>query len=123
MNISEETRLQEEQCEVAGSRSVLFAIVHVYSSMTETSRCVYKVVLSTTKSVTEISSKASEYSFKDYNCSIHVCLSSQWGKLLKERICSCRSKFFLLRVSPIVERLHCPGNQTGTCQNCLHLFK
>ena len=36
-----------------------------------------------------------------------------WGQLLRERICSSRSKFFLLRGDPILVKLRCPGNQTN----------
>ena len=35
------------------------------------------------------------------------------GQLIKERICSSRSKVFLLRVDPFVEELHL-GKQTGS---------
>ena len=36
------------------------------------------------------------------------------GQLLKERICSYRSKFFPLRVDLLLERLHLQGKQTGS---------
>ena len=39
------------------------------------------------------------------------------GQLLKERICSHRSKFFLLRVDPILEALRYPGEKTGSHKN------
>ena len=46
-----------------------------------------------------------------------------WGLLIKERICSHRSKFFPLRVDPILGRLRPLGNckQTGSLENCLPL--
>ena len=37
-------------------------------------------------------------------------LLNRW-QLLKERICFCRSKFFPLRVDPLLEGLHPPGKQ------------
>ena len=40
------------------------------------------------------------------------------GSTLKERICSCRSKFFPLRVDPILEGLPLPGKQTGSHKSC-----
>ena len=44
-----------------------------------------------------------------------LCNKSQ---LLKERICSWRSKFLLVRVDPILEELQCPGKQTKNNMNC-----
>ena len=39
------------------------------------------------------------YTFRVSNSTICVfCLPFQWGQLLKDRICSCRSKFFPFRV-------------------------
>ena len=55
MDISEETKLQEEQYDVTGSRSILFASIDIYSNLTETSRCVFRALHSKAKSVTEIS--------------------------------------------------------------------
>ena len=43
------------------------------------------------------------------------------GLLLKERICSPRSKFFPLRADPILKGLHCPEKQTGSHKNCFPL--
>ena len=40
------------------------------------------------------------------------CLSSHSGQLVKERICSCRSKFFSVRVGPRLEGFCCQGKQT-----------
>ena len=40
------------------------------------------------------------------------------GQLLKEMICSLRSKFFPLGVDPILEELCCPGNQTSSHESC-----
>ena len=47
-------------------------------------------------------------------CHYHFCLSSQWGQLLKERIFSFRSRFFLLRVD-----LFFLGGGGGGGLNCL----
>ena len=43
----------------------------------------------------------------------HFCNPTQWIQLLKERICSSRSKFFTLRVDPTLGLLH-QGNQAGS---------
>ena len=43
------------------------------------------------------------------------------GLLLKERICSHRSKFFPLSVDFIVEQLGHQGKQTGSHKSCLSL--
>ena len=43
------------------------------------------------------------------------------GQLLKKRICSFRSKFFPLRVDPILKGLLCPENQTGSHKSCFPL--
>ena len=40
------------------------------------------------------------------------------GQLFKERICSSRSKFFPLRVDPILEELCCPWKQSGSHKSC-----
>ena len=42
------------------------------------------------------------YTFKATKSAIFIfaCLPSQWGQLIKERICSTRSKFFPLWVDP-----------------------
>ena len=37
-------------------------------------------------------------------CHLHFCRFSSGGQLLKERICSYRSKFFLLRADPIFRK-------------------
>ena len=42
----------------------------------------------------------------------HFYFPSQKGQLLKDRICSHRSKFFLLRVDSVLEGLNCPGSET-----------
>ena len=44
------------------------------------------------------------------------------GLLLKERICSSRSKFFPLRVDPIAKCYVHPEKQTGTHANYIKLF-
>ena len=57
------------------------------------------------------------------------CLPSQWRSTLKERICSCRSKFFPLTVDPIksrssyLEELVLPQKETGSHQSCLLTLK
>ena len=40
------------------------------------------------------------------------------GKLLKKRICSSRSKFFPLRVDPILEWIIHPGKQSKSHKPC-----
>ena len=40
------------------------------------------------------------------------------GQLLKKRICSPRSKFFPLRVGPVLEGLDCQGKRTGNHESC-----
>ena len=45
------------------------------------------------------------------------------GQLLKERICSCRSKFFPLTVDPISEGLCHPGKKTRSYKSNLPLQK
>ena len=42
-------------------------------------------------------------------------------QLLKERICSQRSKFFPLRVDPFLKRLRCQGKHTGNHESCFSL--
>ena len=42
------------------------------------------------------------------------------GQLIKDRICSSRSKFRSFRVDPILEGVNCPGKQTG-CHSCFPL--
>ena len=46
-------------------------------------------------------------------------LPCQWDQLLQKRICSFRSKFFTLRVDPILEGPCCIGKQTGSHRSCL----
>ena len=41
------------------------------------------------------------------------------GLLLKERICSSRSKFFPLRVDPSLKGFCCLEKQTGSHKSCL----
>ena len=45
----------------------------------------------------------------------------KWGQLIKERICSSRSKFLSFRVDPILEGVNCPGKQTGSHRSCFPL--
>ena len=62
------------------------------------------------------------YTFRGSNSVIFIVASHiNWGHLLKERICSHWSKFFPLRVDPILERLHPACKQTGSLKNCLPL--
>ena len=58
-------------------------------------------------------SEVNGYTFRGSNSVIFIFASHMnWGHLIKERICSRWSKFFPLRVDPILERL-CPlGKQT-----------
>ena len=42
------------------------------------------------------------------------------GQLLKKRICSFRSKFFVLIVDPIMEGLCCPGKQVKVSRVLSH---
>ena len=55
-------------------------------------------------------------------CHVHydhfVALLLNRVQLLKERICSQRSKFFPLRVGPIPEGFPCPGKQTRSHRSC-----
>ena len=44
-------------------------------------------------------------------------------QVLKERICSARSKFFLLRVDPNFERLGQPRKQMRSHKSCFSLEK
>ena len=52
-------------------------------------------------------------------CHSHCCLNS--GHFLKKRICSHRSKFFHLRVDPILGRFPSLEKQIGSHYNCLYL--
>ena len=57
-------------------------------------------------------------------CHFHCCLpfkleSSHKGK----RICFHQSQLFPLRIHPILEKLHSPGKQTGSNENCLLLME
>ena len=62
----------------------------------------------------------SSYTFRRRNSVIFIVASNvNWGHLIKERICSHWSKFFALRVDPILGRLS--GKQTGSHENCLPL--
>ena len=62
------------------------------------------------------------YTFRGSNSvSLVVASHTNWGHLIKERICSHWSKFFPLRVDPILGRLYPPGKQTGSQENCLPL--
>ena len=52
--------------------------------------------------------------FRVSNPAISLCgFCLNWGQLLKERICSKKSKFFPLKVDPILEGLSCPWKQTN----------
>ena len=46
-------------------------------------------------------------------CHLRCCLPHNWGHLIKERICSLWSKFFPLRVYPMLGRLRPPGGRSG----------
>ena len=53
------------------------------------------------------------YTFRESNASILIFASViNEVQLLKKRICSCRSKFFPLRVETILEGLNCIRKQT-----------
>ena len=39
-------------------------------------------------------------------------------RLLMKRICSHRSKFFPVRVDPVLKGLHYPGKKTGSHKSC-----
>ena len=59
------------------------------------------------------------YTFWGGNLVVFIVASHiNWAHLIKERICSNRSKFFPLRVGPIFRRLRPPGKQTGSHENC-----
>ena len=63
--------------------------------------------------------KVSGYTSKGSNSVIFIFVSIfNMGQLLKEMICSLRSKFFPLGVDPILEELGCPGNQTSSHESC-----
>ena len=54
-------------------------------------------------------------------CQFHSCVPFPvGGQLLQKRICSLRSKFFLVRVDPFLERVCCPEKLTGTTKVVLH---
>ena len=62
------------------------------------------------------------YTFRGSNSFIFIFASHlNGGQLLKKRICSPRSKFFSLRVDPVLKGLHCPVKQIGSKKNCLPL--
>ena len=66
--------------------------------------------------------KVNGYTFKGSNSVIFIVASHiNGGHLIKVKICSHRSKFFPLRVDPILGRLCPPGKQTGSHENCLPL--
>ena len=69
--------------------------------------------------------KVNGYTFRGSNSFILFFFASHLfrGQHLKERICSPRSKFFPLRVDPILKGLHCPGKQTGSHKSRLPLQK
>ena len=57
--------------------------------------------------------KVNGYTFRGSNSAIFILtFFLNGGLLLKEKICSYRSKFFPLRVDPIFKRLYFPGKQT-----------
>ena len=69
-----------------------------------------------------INLKVNRYAFRGSNSVIFIVASRiKRGHLIKERICSRRSKFFPLRVDPIFGRLRPPGKHTGSHENCLPL--
>ena len=62
------------------------------------------------------------YTFRGSNSDILIVASLPGGaQLLKQRICSSRSKFFPLRVESILELPHSPGKQTGSHKSCFPL--
>ena len=64
------------------------------------------------------SSKVIGYTYNGGNSTILLLASLlDGGQLLKERICSCWSKFFPVRVDPVLEGRHCLGKQTGRLKN------
>ena len=60
-----------------------------------------------------------EHFFRGSNCVIDIFASIfSGGQLLKERICSSRSKFFYLKVDPF-EGFHHQQKQMGIHKSCL----
>ena len=60
------------------------------------------------------------YTFRGSNSIIFIVVShTHFCNLIKERICSHRSKFFPLREDPIFERLLPPDKQIESPGNCL----
>ena len=60
-----------------------------------------------------------EYTSRGSNLAIFIfAFISNGGHLLKQIICSSGSKFFPLRVTPILEGLHLPRKHIGTHKNC-----
>ena len=53
--------------------------------------------------VNVISYIVNTYALRGSNSAIFICFLSKGDKLLQERICSCRSKFFLLSVDTFLE--------------------
>ena len=64
-----------------------------------------------------------ECSFRGNNSQFRFCFPSQCSQLIKERICSQRSKFFPLRVVPILKGACHPGKQSGSHNSCSRLLK
>ena len=62
------------------------------------------------------------FTFKDNNSAVFIFASLlNGGQLLKERICSCGSKFFPLREDPIFAGHYHPGTQIGSHKSCFPL--
>ena len=57
------------------------------------------------------------YTFRRNNSSIFASLSDE-GQLINERICFSGSKFFPLRVDPVLEKFCHPGKQKGSHKSC-----
>ena len=66
---------------------------------------------------TEVQIKVNGYTFRSVPNFISAALPKR-GQLLNERICSPRSKFFLLKVYPILKGLHRSGKQEELKKNC-----
>ena len=54
------------------------------------------------------------YTFKESIFPLPFCLPFHWGLLFQERICSCRSKFFPIRVDNTLKGVGRPGKETGS---------
>ena len=64
------------------------------------------------------------YTFKGSNSASFIFASHLIrGHLLKRTVCSSRSKFFPLRVDPILKGLHCPEKETGSHKSCIPFGK